>query len=501
LYVFDCLLVSCCATNKKQQLMRTNFLYTLLLCVLFMSCKHDTTKCPKCPECTKPHVEDLATSTTTSKFLALSDVHIDGKLPQTRFETKGKTDSSVTSDTLWQHTKTKIESVAKSENPKFMVYLGDLPGYDDGERRNNTHLMLQNLRNLEVNVPILYLPGNNDSLEGDYYSFSNDSLNNVLKEDIDASNPWPIINSKSSTIQVKNLDDSQKQFGYYSVDLIDGKSTLKVIALNTVIFCAKGKYHQYVASDGVSQQKATQDQMAWLEAKLNSLGTNDRVMIMMHIPIGMDGFGGSQMWKNDLDFIDKSGNKHTLYNGFLDLIAAHKTHIVGLLNGHTHTDGLRRLYASDAKSAMTSFSVSTPGIAVNHGNNPSFKTFTYDTTTFDLLDFKTYYASPTVHKKYAHSTHLKNTDFKFLDGSSYTFQQSYKVKSPTQTIFNTLKKQPQIPENMFEFDQYLGFLAFLTILTIGFWLMILLLTFIVPYWVTGALKERFDEWRASKKDS
>ena len=28
---------------------------------------------------------------------------------------------------------------------------------------------------------------------------------------------------------------------------------------------------------------------------------------------------------------------------------------------------------------------------------------------------------------------------------------------------------------MFEFDQYLGFLAFLTILTIGFWLMIFLI--------------------------
>ncbi|MCH2195034.1 hypothetical protein C8N46_103231 [Kordia periserrulae] len=54
---------------------------------------------------------------------------------------------------------------------------------------------------------------------------------------------------------------------------------------------------------------------------------------------------------------------------------------------------------------------------------------------------------------------------------------------------------------MFEFDQYLGFLAFLTILTIGFWLMILLLTFIVPYWVGGALKERFDEWKEAKKDS
>ena len=32
---------------------------------------------------------------------------------------------------------------------------------------------------------------------------------------------------------------------------------------------------------------------------------------------------------------------------------------------------------------------------------------------------------------------------------------------------------------MFEFDQYLGFLAFLSILTIGFWLMIFLLTFVI----------------------
>jgi len=48
---------------------------------------------------------------------------------------------------------------------------------------------------------------------------------------------------------------------------------------------------------------------------------------------------------------------------------------------------------------------------------------------------------------------------------------------------------------MFEFDQYLGFLAFLGILTIGFWLMIFLLTFVVPYWVFGAAIERFKEKR------
>ena len=52
---------------------------------------------------------------------------------------------------------------------------------------------------------------------------------------------------------------------------------------------------------------------------------------------------------------------------------------------------------------------------------------------------------------------------------------------------------------MFEFDQYLGFLAFLTILTIGFWLFFVLLLFVIPYWVFGALKERIEEFIQERK--
>ena len=52
---------------------------------------------------------------------------------------------------------------------------------------------------------------------------------------------------------------------------------------------------------------------------------------------------------------------------------------------------------------------------------------------------------------------------------------------------------------MFDFDQYLGFLAFLAILTIGFWLMIFLLTFVIPYWIGGSLIERLKEIREEKK--
>ncbi|WP_299433933.1 hypothetical protein [uncultured Maribacter sp.] len=52
---------------------------------------------------------------------------------------------------------------------------------------------------------------------------------------------------------------------------------------------------------------------------------------------------------------------------------------------------------------------------------------------------------------------------------------------------------------MFDFDQYLGFLSFLTILTIGFWLMIFLLTFVIPYWLFGNIKELLKEKRDAKK--
>lgn len=51
----------------------------------------------------------------------------------------------------------------------------------------------------------------------------------------------------------------------------------------------------------------------------------------------------------------------------------------------------------------------------------------------------------------------------------------------------------------FTFQEYLGFLAFLTIATIGFWLMIFLVTVVVPYWIGGAFIERLKENKATKK--
>ena len=52
---------------------------------------------------------------------------------------------------------------------------------------------------------------------------------------------------------------------------------------------------------------------------------------------------------------------------------------------------------------------------------------------------------------------------------------------------------------MFEFQQYLGFLLFLTILTMGFWLMIFLVNFVF-YWVIGGTMELLKERKAAKRE-
>lgn len=53
-------------------------------------------------------------------------------------------------------------------------------------------------------------------------------------------------------------------------------------------------------------------------------------------------------------------------------------------------------------------------------------------------------------------------------------------------------------KTMFTLQQYLGFLLFLTILTIGFWLMIFLIHFVF-YWIFGATRELLRERKAKKE--
>lgn len=49
-----------------------------------------------------------------------------------------------------------------------------------------------------------------------------------------------------------------------------------------------------------------------------------------------------------------------------------------------------------------------------------------------------------------------------------------------------------------EFSQFLGYLIFMGIFTMGFWLLIFALSFIVPYWLFGNIMEIRKEKKAAK---
>ncbi len=54
--------------------------------------------------------------------------------------------------------------------------------------------------------------------------------------------------------------------------------------------------------------------------------------------------------------------------------------------------------------------------------------------------------------------------------------------------------------SIMEFQQFVGFIIFLSVFTMGFWLLIFLLTFVVPYWLVGYIKEEFKLKREAKKN-
>lgn len=428
-----------------------NLKYVLLYCVVLLvfSCKQ---KDARQPIALDSDVKTTPPILSTSTFLSLSDVHLDSTIDDTEFGYNNDTGKS-----LWKRAKTKIESVVKAEQPKFMVYLGDLPHHEDSMRRTNVQLMLENLRNLNIDIPILYLPGNNDSLGGDYHSFTDSVDETPFTTDSSAKNPWPVLN-RSTTSTTVNMIDFKQEFGYYAADVITGKDTLKVVALNTVIFTAKDYdynshhvkgHHHKVGDDGISQQAAAQDQMQWFEGILDSFKATDRILIMMHIPPGIDGHGGGYMWNYDLKYLKvKATDSTKLQNGFLEEIEAHQPQIVGVLHSHTHLDGLRRLYNShhsDDKNRMIGLAIATPGITIGHGNNPAFKLFRYQEKTFNLLDFETHFAVPTVitksEKEKAKDEGRKpkpNSTFVFQGDSLYTFKEAYHSTNSSETIYDVI---------------------------------------------------------------
>ena len=362
-----------------------------------------------------------ATQNKSASFIAVSDIHLD-------------TSNAAT----WEAAAKTITQIAQGKNgnskPSFILYLGDLPVHSDprssaqvANAMNEAGIALKGLRGIaeQANIPLLYLPGNNDSYTGDYHYFDT----TLFKKDTIGADRWPVIpgNKPVSHRQDPYIgDQSLLQLGCYTAYPLGKTVPFKVIALNTVIFSPQrtdsvGMAYNYSNAHPEWRQQNSDQEVLWLFQQLQfAQDSGQQVLIAMHIPPGIDGYtggnsltiGGKLMWDSTLKY---HGNK--VEDFFVALIDTYKDNIAGLIGGHTHLDGIRVVQVQNNAPIMAYISV--PAISADHGNNSSFKVIGFDPAQkFALTDFVTYYHRKTDPALQFDSTYSFNQTFENTDGLS-----------------------------------------------------------------------------------
>jgi len=357
--------------------MHPKYLLQLLISIsLFLTAfttgRHTTHAYPK------KNYEPASYNDTThplASFLLISDIHLNSDASQNAAH-------GDTGDSLWMAAKNEIDTLIADKKPRFIIVLGDLPKHDNstkGDSDNVRHNIEQVLAyfkdsaHIPAGVPLVYVPGNNDSWNGDYSAFTlPDSIYTMY------SYPFVHVDSGASPNHACIANDSlQKSLGCFSMYPLGKANKLKVIVLNTVIFTSSRSFRY--SNDPQLQTIDATTEINWLLTQLEQAAQNDeKVLLAMHVPPGLDGFAGTDMW------YDKD-----IENIFLKAVEKYQNNIAGLLAGHTHMDGLRLLM--DSSSHVDALLLSVPGIAPGHGNNPAVKLVAYNDSDYALKNFTAYY--------------------------------------------------------------------------------------------------------------
>ena len=350
--------------------------------------------------------DDTPTEKETSKFLFLSDIHLDSFNQDTDY-------GGDTGMILWNAFLSKADSVIEEEKPNFIVYTGDLPSHipccfavpDSVRVKHNKNIstILSGMRDLATKhkKTFMYLPGNNDGIAGDYASFADEKGDTPLSLIPENNNPYPALNINASGDKAPCMvSNPEPKLGYYSARPIEG---LRIIALNTVIHSAN-----YFSADGTDQNADAKKQMTWLSEQLKDAAKQgEKAYVTMHIPPGVNAYG----YENGGDPTNwkQLPAPNDWNNQFLQIVADNQSTISGILYGHTHMDELRRFYDPSGQN-ITEVGISCPGVTPNHYNNPGFKIVTYHTKSKELMDFTTYHTLPSANT-WGSSTYNFNTEF------------------------------------------------------------------------------------------
>ncbi len=304
------------------------------------------------------------------------------------------------------------EMSAKSSKPDFIIFTGDFLVHhfldtlyaltnDYSSYASNSFIhktfgfITSKINRYFPHIPVFFALGNNDSYTGDYNSVWNGAFfhqtSGLLFE-----------NFIKDPKYKKEFLGTYPVSGCYSIPFPFGKAQ-RLISLNANFLSEKCP-----PNEGVHGK----DVLDWLEAELKAARkNNEKVWLITHILPGIDVF-------DTMDPINP-GDKISSAELFLTdnyndtLIAKIKNYsdvITACFGGHIHMDDFRLFKDKPGvKEPASVFMHVTPSVSPKFGNNPAFQIFNYDRTTFELLDYNSYYLDlAAIKKQWAHEYNFNN---------------------------------------------------------------------------------------------
>eukprot|EP01102_Stenamoeba_stenopodia_P004137 TRINITY_DN1431_c0_g6_i2.p1 TRINITY_DN1431_c0_g6~~TRINITY_DN1431_c0_g6_i2.p1 ORF type:complete len:486 (+),score=97.83 TRINITY_DN1431_c0_g6_i2:47-1459(+) len=179
-------------------------------------------------------------------------------------------------------------------------------------------------------------------------------------------NYWPTLNSS------QNVYQTFVEGGYYRVDPFpDASTTLTLLVIHT-------NWWSSLCGATVDNPDPA-DQFNWLQEELQSaMEENRTVWIIGHIPPGIDLFSDSPLWQET--FVAKYFEVTDEFVG---------TVIKAQLFAHEHKVYFRMQSSKSTSASMPIQQHSS--ISPIYNNNPTYRKYTYNKVTYEILDYSDYY--------------------------------------------------------------------------------------------------------------
>jgi sphingomyelin phosphodiesterase acid-like 3 len=293
-------------------------------------------------------------------------------------------------DTNWPLLRSALGQMAETlPHPAFALISGDFLAHEfrrefDAAASNHSdaayrifvrktmQFLAQQLERAFPATMILPALGNNDEECGDY--------------ELQPSGPFladtlPIVHRLVGNAAGSGFERDWEGHGNYSA-LPGG---IRVLSVNTNFLSVHFRNACGSAADG-DPGRAT---LAWLEAELAAAKqAGERVWLLHHIPPGIDGYATLRQGACPGTMIPMWDQAYA--GAFSTLLRRYADTVIASFAGHTHMDDFRLI--GDA-GGRYGFALITPAVSPIFGQNPAFRTVTYDgaggildQTTYDLTN-------------------------------------------------------------------------------------------------------------------